>query len=75
VVAAMPPSNKSRSIILNRLDLVGLPTQLARAQKRLQGSWMSDTCDKPGLTVRIIVKLLPDEYDQLFHTFVALARP
>ncbi len=28
---------------------------------------MSDTYDKAGLTVRIIVKLRPDEYDQLFR--------
>jgi hypothetical protein len=28
---------------------------------------MSDTDDKAGLTVRVIVKLRPDEYDELFH--------
>jgi hypothetical protein len=27
---------------------------------------MTDTVDKVGLTVRITVKLRPDEYDELF---------
>jgi hypothetical protein len=30
VVTVMPPSNKSPSIFLNQLDLVGLPTRLAQ---------------------------------------------
>ena len=28
---------------------------------------MTDTDDKAGLTVRVIVKLRPDEYDELFR--------
>jgi hypothetical protein len=28
---------------------------------------MTDTDDKTGLTVRVIVKLRPDEYDELFR--------
>jgi hypothetical protein len=28
---------------------------------------MSDTDDRAGLTVRVIVKLRPDEYDELFR--------
>jgi hypothetical protein len=32
---------------------------------------MTDTDDKVGLTVRITVKLRPDEYDELFRQFAA----
>ena len=33
----------------------------------LKESWMTDASDKSTCTVRIIVKLRPDEYDQLFR--------
>jgi hypothetical protein len=32
---------------------------------------MADADDKAGLTVRVIVKLRPDEYDELFDMFAA----
>jgi hypothetical protein len=38
-----------------------------RAGSDVPGSGMSDTDDKGALTVRITVKLRPDEYDELFR--------
>jgi hypothetical protein len=38
-----------------------------RAGSDVPGCGMSDTDDKPGLTVRITVKLRPDEDDALFR--------
>jgi hypothetical protein len=71
-VVAMVGSPRHRVVrfrtLRDHLGLAGLARKLVSQPDAIcAGNWMTDADDKVGPTVRVIVKLRPDEYDELFR--------